>query len=103
MRRDQSQHGRTQLPSSKDGGVRQEACGGTLVESRLRVRTCVRAHRGTGLPRFRRALETDSPSLATAAAYELAQLNLADALRLCLVFAHADRPRFDRAIVRWHA
>jgi hypothetical protein len=40
---------------------------------------------------------------ATAAAYELPQLNLADALRLCLVYAGADRSRFDRAIVRWHA
>ena len=59
--------------------------------------------KGSAYARFRRALETDSPSLATAAAYELPRLNLADALRLCLVYARADRPRFDRAIVRWHA
>ena len=59
--------------------------------------------KGSAYARFRRALETDSPSLATAVAYELPQLNLADALRLCLVYAHGDRPRFDRAIVRWHA
>ena len=59
--------------------------------------------KGSAYARFRRALETDSPSLATAAAYELPQLNLADALRLCLVYARADPPRFDRAIVRWHA
>jgi hypothetical protein len=40
-----------------------------------------------GLPytRFRRAVETDSASLATAAAREVRQLALADALRLCLV------------------
>ena len=43
--------------------------------------------KGSAYARFRRALETDSPSLATAAAYELPQLNLADALRLCLVYA----------------
>jgi hypothetical protein len=59
--------------------------------------------KGSAYARFRRALETDSASLATAAAYELPQLNLADALRLCLVYARADRSRFDRAIVRWHA
>jgi hypothetical protein len=59
--------------------------------------------KGSAYARFRRALETDSASLATAAAYELPQLNLADALRLCLVYAHADSARFDRAIVRWHA
>jgi hypothetical protein len=29
-------------------------------------------------------------------------LGPADALRLCLVYARADRPRFGRAGVRWH-
>ena len=55
--------------------------------------------KGSAYARFRRALETDSASLATAAAYELPQLNLAEALRLCLLYAPADRSRFDRAIV----
>ena len=59
--------------------------------------------KGSAYARFRRALETDSASLATAAAYELPQLNLADALRLCLIYTRADRPRFERARVRWHA
>jgi hypothetical protein len=60
--------------------------------------------KGSAYARFRRALETaDSASVATAAAYELPQLNLADALRLCLAYARADRSRCDRAIVRWHA
>jgi hypothetical protein len=59
--------------------------------------------KGSAYARFRRALETDSASLATAAAYELPQLNLADALRLCLVYARSHRSRFERAIVRWHA
>jgi hypothetical protein len=71
-----------------------------VVRPYTHVRTCVREHRRVGLRRFRRALEADSPSLATAAAHELPQLNLADALRLCLVYARADRSRFDRAIVR---
>ena len=35
--------------------------------------------------------------------YELSQLDLADVLRLCLVYARADSSRFDRAIVRWQA
>ena len=59
--------------------------------------------KGSAYARFRRALETDSAMLATAAAHELPHLSLADALRLCLVYARADRSRFDRAIVRWHA
>jgi hypothetical protein len=78
-----------------------------LAEGRRRpVGTCEHVFvsiKGSAYARFRRALKTDSPSLATAAAYELAQLNLADALRLCLVYARADSSRFDRAIVRWHA
>jgi hypothetical protein len=49
--------------------------------------------KGSAYARVRRALETDSASLPTAAAYELPQLNLADALRLCLVYARADRLR----------
>jgi hypothetical protein len=65
------------------------------------VRTYVRNTKGSPYTRFRRAGQSDSPSLATAAAHELPQLGLADALRLCLVYARADRRR-DRAIVRWH-
>jgi hypothetical protein len=48
-------------------------------------------------------VEGDSAALATAAAHELPRLIVADALRLCLVYARADPSRFDRAIVRWHA
>jgi hypothetical protein len=59
--------------------------------------------KGSPYTRFRRAVQSDSPTLATAAAHELPQLDVADALRLCLVYARADRRRFDRAIVRWHA
>ena len=100
---------RTQVPSRKGGGGQT----GTTCGRRARVRLaeagfCACEHvfvsiKGSAYARFRRALETDSASLATAAAYELPQLNLADALRLCLVYARADRSRFERAIVRWHA
>ena len=54
---------------------------------------------GVCLRPFRRDLGADPPSLATAASYELPQLILADALRLCRVSARADQPRFDGAIV----
>ena len=67
------------------------------------MRTCIREYQRVSVGPLSPRLETGSPSLATAAAYELAQLNLADALRLCLVYVRADRSRFDRAIVRWHA
>jgi hypothetical protein len=58
--------------------------------------------KGSPYARFRRAVETDSATLATAAARELPQLTLADSLRLCLLYARSDPNRFDRAIVRWH-
>jgi hypothetical protein len=58
--------------------------------------------KGSPYARFRRAVATDSATLATAAARELPQLALADALRLCLLYARCDPDRFDRAIVRWH-
>ena len=59
--------------------------------------------KGSPYAGFRRALVTNSPALVTAAALELPRLTLADALRVCLVYARTDRQRFDRAIVRWHA
>ena len=57
--------------------------------------------KGSPYARFRGALETNSPALVTAAALELPRLTLADALRVCLVYARTDRERFERAIVRW--
>lgn len=41
--------------------------------------------------------------LALAAAAELHQVNLADALELTLVLAAKDADRFPRAAARWHA
>jgi hypothetical protein len=108
MKRGQSQAGPCAAAVGRDGGgqagVRQTKSSGKAEEAG----SCACEHvfvsiKGSAYARFRRALETNSASLATAAAYELPQLNLADALRLCLVYARADRSRFDRAIVRWHA
>lgn len=41
--------------------------------------------------------------MATAAAGELPRLSVADALSLLLLYRDADRPRFERGVVRWHA
>jgi hypothetical protein len=100
--------GRTQLQWTSDGAARQERSWeeSSLNAGRGLVYACEHVFvsiKGSAYARFRRALETDSAMLATAAAHELPQLHLADALRLCLVYARADRARFDRAIVRWHA
>lgn len=51
--------------------------------------------------RFRRALATGNPTIVLAAAAELSQLSLADALAVCLVL-YGDRERYGRAAVRWH-
>jgi hypothetical protein len=52
--------------------------------------------------RFRRALSTGNPKLAEAAARELQQISLADALDLCLLYRH-DHERYERAAARWIA
>jgi len=52
--------------------------------------------------RFKRALASGNSTLAWAAAAELPRIDLADALRLCLLVA--DSPaRYARAAARWHA
>jgi hypothetical protein len=57
---------------------------------------------GGPYPRFRRALATGNPTIATAAAAELPRLSLGDALELLLLYRDSDRRRFERAAVRWH-
>ena len=52
--------------------------------------------------RFKRSLSTRNPTLATAAAQELEQLGLDDALRLVLLYREAGDGRFQRAALRWH-
>jgi len=56
---------------------------------------------GGPYPRFRRALATGNPTIATAAAAELPRLSLGDALELVLLYRNADRRRFARAAVRY--
>jgi hypothetical protein len=58
---------------------------------------------GSARARFVRALATGNPTLVLAAAGELGQLALDDALAVTLVLLPADPDRFDRAAVRWHA
>jgi hypothetical protein len=47
------------------------------------------------------ALETGNQSLVLAAARELPQIALDDALRICLVLRDGDPERYERAAVRW--
>ena len=56
---------------------------------------------GNPYARFRRALETGNAALVTAAALELPQIALDDALRICLVLRGGDAARYERAAVRW--
>jgi hypothetical protein len=58
---------------------------------------------GSAHARFNRALATGNPTLVLAAASELGQLGLADALAVTLVLLGSDGDRYDRAAVRWHA
>ena len=53
--------------------------------------------------RFRRSLSARNPTLATAAAHELEQLGLDDALGLVLLYREAGDERFERAALRGHA
>ena len=56
---------------------------------------------GSPYARFRRALRTGNEHLVIAAARELPQIALDDALRICLVLRTGDPGRYERAAVRW--
>lgn len=56
---------------------------------------------GSAYVRFRRALRTGNANVVVAAARELPQIALDDALRICLVFRDGDPDRYERAAVRW--
>jgi hypothetical protein len=58
---------------------------------------------GSAHSRFQRALTTGNPTLALATAAELPRVSLHDALRLLMLMAGDDAPRFSRAAARWHA
>jgi hypothetical protein len=51
---------------------------------------------------FQRAVERGNVVAAIAAAHQLGEMTLADALALCVLLAEKDPRRFDRAAVRWH-
>jgi hypothetical protein len=56
---------------------------------------------GNAYSRFRRALASGNETLVIAAARELPQVALDDALRICLVLRGGDPARYERAAVRW--
>jgi hypothetical protein len=56
---------------------------------------------GNPYSRFRRALATGNETLIVAAARELPQVSLDDALRICLVLRGGSPARYERAAVRW--
>ena len=56
---------------------------------------------GNAYSRFRRALQSGNETLVVAAARELPQVALDDALRICLVLRGGDPTRYERAAVRW--
>jgi hypothetical protein len=56
---------------------------------------------GSPYARFRRSLATGNAHLVLAAARELPQIALDDALRICLVLRDGDPDRYERAAVRW--
>jgi hypothetical protein len=58
---------------------------------------------GSPYARFQRALRIGRLSLVRAAAAELPQVDLTDALAICLLIERQDEERFERAAVRWLA
>jgi hypothetical protein len=52
---------------------------------------------------FQRSVERGNLFAADAAARQLGELSLPDALALTVLFAEHDPDRFERAAVRWHA
>ncbi len=61
------------------------------------------AAQGSPHSRYKRAIATGNPTLATAAALELPRVLLEDALALVLLYHRAGDGRFERAALRWHA
>jgi hypothetical protein len=62
---------------------------------------CSMTSDGSEYARFRRALQTGNQALVLAAARELPQVALEDALRICLLLRDGNRERYERAAVRW--
>jgi hypothetical protein len=58
---------------------------------------------GSPYARFQRALRIGRLSMVRAAAAELPQIDLTDALAICLLIEQQEEERFERAAVRWLA
>ena len=67
------------------------------------VRTCVRVDQGVAVRALPPSLDTGNLALIRTAAAELPQINLDDALRICLVIRKREPESFDRAACRWLA
>ena len=59
--------------------------------------------KGSPYSRFRAALRSGNLTSVRLAAAELPQVDLTDALAICLLMGAQDDPRFERAAVRWLA
>jgi len=59
--------------------------------------------KGGSYQRFKRALDLGNPTLVRAAAAELPQIGLEDALAICLVLLEHEPRTFPAAAARWHA
>ena len=57
---------------------------------------------GSPHTRFRRALESGNPLIARAAAHELAEISLPDALSLLLLIRDREQANYPRLAIRWH-
>jgi hypothetical protein len=58
---------------------------------------------GSAYARFRRALASGNLAMVRAAAAELPQVDLDDALAVCALIAGTEPARYDRAALRWLA
>lgn len=58
---------------------------------------------GSPYSRFQRALQTGNLNVIRAAASELPQVDLGDALAVCMAIREAEPHRFERAALRWLA
>jgi hypothetical protein len=58
---------------------------------------------GSAYARFKRSLANGNPTIVLAAAAELPQVGLADALAISLLLLDKQPGRFEAAAIRWHA
>jgi hypothetical protein len=59
--------------------------------------------KGSPYARFRRALAAGNLAMVRTAAAEFPQVDLGDALEICVLMARAEPDRYERAALRWLA